>query len=317
MDAFTHAVLLLLRGLHPSPVVQVTVKNYRKFKVLETLTAEADVSGSSNNSNSSNSKGSCSDDALVGVGGSSLSLSTTSSSSWSTGLMRTRKTLRPEPAEAEPANSAGARSMPMPMPMAAAAAVNAPSSASSLSSAAATAATTVIGGGGREDQAGDTGAGTAPPSCKAEPAAGPPALITAKEMAAMKDPSAFHEALTLPFTGDASVEAYFQRIDGIMSKDVASVRLIPCRDAGRGRGKLGGVGRAVRGGRMQEAIVRMGEGAGEQAVSIAAFIVSLIHVFVTFCCTSFPFLESISLSVVRFRSTRTLRPPQGHVSLVF
>eukprot|EP00752_Nemacystus_decipiens_P014833 g13206.t1 len=186
---------------------KVTVKNYRKFKVLETLTAEADVSGggrssanSSSNSSSSSSKGSSSDDALVGVGGSSLSLS--SSSSRSTGLMRTRKTLHSSAAAAaaaaESAEPAGATAMPMLLPVATAA-VTAPSSSSSLPST------------------------TAAAAAAAATAASPPKLVTAKEMAAMKDPTAFHEALTLPFTGDASVDAYFQRIDGIMSKDVASV----------------------------------------------------------------------------------------------
>lgn len=48
-------------------------------------------------------------------------------------------------------------------------------------------------------------------------------LVSAKEMAAMKDPAAFHEALTLPFTGDSSVEAYFARIESVVSRDVSQV----------------------------------------------------------------------------------------------
>lgn len=223
------------------------MNNYRKFRVLETLTAEADVSGS--DGSPGNSKRGYSDDALVNVGNSSSSLSL-SSSSWSTGLMRTRKAFRPTTAAttaaaaaatsaAVPAQPAGATAMSMP---AAAAAVSAPSSASCLSSAAARAAITATGGGRREDRAVDAVAGTAPPPAagKAVPgavAAAPPALVSAKEMAAMKDPGAFHEALTLPFTGDASVEAYFQRIDGIMRKDVASVRFLQrwfVRDWGAG-----------------------------------------------------------------------------------
>lgn len=43
-------------------------------------------------------------------------------------------------------------------------------------------------------------------------------------MAAMKDPGTFHEALTLPFTGDRSVESYFERLEGIMSRDLSQVR---------------------------------------------------------------------------------------------
>ena len=51
-----------------------------------------------------------------------------------------------------------------------------------------------------------------------------PAFVTAGEMSKMKDASAFHEAFTLPFTGDATVEAFFERIERIMGSGVSSVR---------------------------------------------------------------------------------------------
>lgn len=47
-----------------------------------------------------------------------------------------------------------------------------------------------------------------------------------KDLVKMTDPIEFHEALTLPFTGDASVDAYYSRIEEVMSRDLSSVSIL-------------------------------------------------------------------------------------------
>lgn len=47
--------------------------------------------------------------------------------------------------------------------------------------------------------------------------------VKAKDLAKMTHPIAFHEGLTLPFTGDSSVEAYYERIEEIMSPYIEAV----------------------------------------------------------------------------------------------
>ncbi|CAN0182399.1 unnamed protein product [Ectocarpus sp. 6 AP-2014] len=231
---------------------KVTVKNYRKFKVLETLTAEADVSVTGGRSSGPirNSSFCSSDDEGMGVGPSTSSATAEEPLRPSTGPMRTRKKLRPVSAPAASAAGGGAATVAA----GSCASSQAPSSASAIASPAARPSLSAAGGasGGLVD--GETTQGTAAAEAVASrrgdevfhtaslldsgrgkerevgmPAgAGPGAgatsgLVTAKEMAAMKDPSAFHEALTLPFTGDSSVDAYFQRIGRIMGQGVSSV----------------------------------------------------------------------------------------------
>lgn len=238
-------------GLHccgDGPGPQVTVKNYRKFKVLETLTAETDASVTDGRSSGPirNSSSCFSDDEGMGAGPSSSSSMAEEPLRPSTGPMRTRKKLRPASAEAEGAAATVAACS--------SASSQAPSSASAIASPAARSSLSAGSGasGGLVD--GQTTTRTAAVEAVASrcgdevfhtaslldssgekegevsvPAgAGPEAgatsgLVTAKEMAAMKDPSTFHEALTLPFTGDSSVDAYFQRIGQIMGQDVSSV----------------------------------------------------------------------------------------------
>ncbi|CAN0068299.1 unnamed protein product [Ectocarpus fasciculatus] len=226
---------------------RVTVKNYRTFKVLETLTAEADasVTGGRSSGPIRNSSSCFSDNQGMGLGPSS-SLSTAEESLRpSTGPMQTRKMLRPASAEVGGAAA--------PVAVGCSAASQAPSSASTIASPAAR--SSLSAGSGASDRLvdGETTPSTATAEAVASrrgdemfhtaslldsgggkegEVAGPagPAgagatagLVTAEEMAAMKDPSAFHEALTLPFTGDSSVEAYFQRIGRVMGQDVSSV----------------------------------------------------------------------------------------------
>ncbi|CAM9900030.1 unnamed protein product, partial [Laminaria digitata] len=52
-----------------------------------------------------------------------------------------------------------------------------------------------------------------------------PAFVTPGQMSKIRDASAFHRAFTLPFTGDATVEAFFERIERIMGSGVSSVKV--------------------------------------------------------------------------------------------
>lgn len=239
------------RGLHccvDGPDPQVTVKNYRKFKVLETLTAEADasVTGGRSSGPIRNSSSCFSDDEGMGVGRPPSSSTAEEPLRPSTGPMRTRKKLRPA--------STAAGGAAATVEAGSSGASQAPPSASAIASPAARPSLSAGNGAGGGLVDGQTTPTTAAAEAVASrrgdevlhtaslldsgrgkegevavPAgAGPGAgatsgLVTAKEMAAMKDPSAFHEALTLPFTGDSSVDAYFQRIGRVMGQDVSSV----------------------------------------------------------------------------------------------
>ncbi|CAM9172043.1 unnamed protein product [Ectocarpus sp. 12 AP-2014] len=227
---------------------KVTVKNYRKFKVLETLTAEADasVTGGRSSGPIRNSSSCFSDDEGMGVGRSSSSSTAEEPLRPSTGPMRTRKKLRSALAAAGAAAATVEAGSSAPS--------QAPSSASAIASPAARPSLSAGSGasGGLVDaqMTPTTAAAEAVASRRGDEVfhtaslldsghgkegevavlagAGPGAgvtsgLVTAKEMAAMKDPSAFHEALTLPFTGDSSVDAYFQRIGRVMGQNVSSV----------------------------------------------------------------------------------------------
>ena len=201
------------------------MKNYRKFKVLETLTAEADVSAAAGGGGGTAGS---TDDSLVGIGSSS---SASSPASWSTGLMRARKTLRAAPAPAAPAAAPLSASFLSPDASGGnggegggpAGGEKAPAIPTKVVAAVAGAAAAASGEERRGDAATETAAagGRAMGGARAGAA---DSFVTAKEMAAIKDPGAFHEALTLPYTGDPSVEAYFQRIGDIMNQDLSSVR---------------------------------------------------------------------------------------------
>lgn len=181
---------------------RVTVRNYRKFKVLETLTAP----GNTATADLTNGTACACAAATTGVPTAAAAATAAVGVAPISGSI---DTLGQSPVDTSPAGPA----------LACTSSCSGSSSGRSGSSAGCSSS--------RSGRSGSSsGCSSAPGSPGRGGAGGGVVGVKAKDLAKMTHPIAFHEALTLPFTGDSSVEAYYERIDNIMSPHTEAVCVV-------------------------------------------------------------------------------------------